>query len=583
MSLPRYDWSIPPKSVEPPPFAAAHGLVASIWPLVALRFPEATRDEASLQRLLAPRLADITPPFEFPGIREAAARLSEAIDGAGDIVVFGDFDADGVTATAILVSTIRSMGGRVRPFIPLRSEGYGLSDAAVARCLDGGVPDLLVTVDCGITAGAALKRFADLGTSIIVTDHHIPDGSLPEGAILAAPHLETVPQQCRDLCGAGVAFTLAAGLVATRFPEKNEAGIAARHRLFSWLDALSIATVADVVSLKGENRTFVTLGLRALNKCPSPGLRQLLLATMDGSDVTERHLGFVLGPHINSAGRMADASLAFELLIAQEQDDARALAIRLKQTNALRKGECAKVDEAAAAQIASPDIFDKEKDGAFVGAGDGWHQGVVGLAAAHAADRLCRPAALVAFSPGGDIGRGSVRGPAGYDVHAALAECAEYLDAFGGHESAAGLSITRDQLAAFRAAFSAACLRQAGATAATPTLDIAARISLGEVNLDLLKAVNSLAPFGEGNEEPVFEIDGLAAKASILGRDVPKGLRLSLSDAAGATLEGLWFGTVDHLQDFRDHSRWDFAATLLPDDYSGRHGVKLKIIDARRA
>lgn len=576
-----YNWNDPPPRLDLPQYAKEQGIPAALWPLLSARFPEVRDSTISLDRILHPKLANITPPFAFPNIRTAAARISRAIDAGEDIVIFGDFDADGVTATAILTSTLRSMGGRVRPFIPLRSEGYGLTDASIARCLADGAPSLLVTVDCGITAGNALAKIAASGIDIIVTDHHIPDGCpLPETAIVAAPHLDGVPPECRFICGAGVAFTLAAGVVATRFPDKNPAGIDARKRLFAWVDALAIATVADVVPLIGENRIFASLGLNRVNSHPSIGLKQLILATMDSHDITERHFGFVLAPHINSAGRMADASLALDLLLSEDPDFAHNLAIRLKQTNFLRKTECARVDNEIGKIIDAGNIFDPNSDGAFVAAGDNWHTGVVGLAAAHASEKFMRPAALISFPGGGDNGRGSVRAPAGYDVHAALSECAGFLTTFGGHECAAGISLERRNLDAFRKAFSEACKRQVGAPSIVMSLEIAAKIEIADVNDSLLAGVAMLAPFGEQNGEPVFEFDGLEAKASILGKDVAKGLRLSLSSKGGQSIEALWFGASDFYPQFRDKCKWNIAATLLADDYAGQHSIKLKVIDA---
>ncbi len=583
MPLPEYVWSKPAAPVEPPDFARQFGFTKELWGLVAGRFPEAASGAEALRRLVEPRLADIANPFDFPGVRSAAEVISAAMDHGGEIVIFGDFDADGVTATAIISSVVGSLGGRVRPFIPFRSEGYGLTDAAVTRCLAGGVPDVLVTVDCGITATESLRRLIDAGARVVVTDHHLPgDAVLPDECVAVAPHFAGVPAPLRHLCGAGVAFTLAAGLVLLRLPEKDSAGISARRALFSWLGALAVATVADVVPLDGENRTIVSLGLKALNSRPSTGLRQLMLATMDSGDIDTRTIGYVIAPHINSAGRMADATLALDLLLADDPDVARNLAVRLKQTNALRKSECARIDAEASAQAESRDIFDPDADGAFVGAADSWHPGVVGLGAARISEKYRRPAALVSFM-GGEIGRGSVRAPAGYDVHAALEECSGLLVTFGGHESAAGLSVRRGDLDAFRRAFSAACLRQAGGVSAAPELEIAGRLAVPRIGTGLLDAVARLAPFGEGNQEPVFEIANVAAKASILGRTVPKGLRLAISDDGGATIDGLWFGAQDLLDEFRRQGRWDFAATLLPDDYSGIRSVKLRIVDARPA
>lgn len=584
-TLPLCKWSTPPDMREPPTFASGRGFDAASWPIVLSRIPEPPESLEDLDRFLSPQLSSLSHPFSFPNVKTAASRISEAIDAGRKITVFGDFDADGVTASAILASTIKSEGGDVSVFIPLRAEGYGLTDAAVERCIRECAPSLVVTVDCGVTARDAILRFSSLGIETIVTDHHLPgDAVLPEGTVVCAPHLDGTPEALRFICGAGVAFELAAGLVVLRHPQRDAAGDAARRRVLSRLDALAVATIADVVPLCGENRLFAALGLRALNTRPGTGLRQLSLATLDSScsEIDTRQVAFILAPHINSAGRMASARTAFELLVEEDPDKARFLAAKLKQTNALRKSECAKVDGAISRAIEEGAGFDQAKDGAVVMAGDGWAAGVIGLAAAHLCERFCRPAVVVSFDENG-IGRGSARAPAGYDIHAALSSCAESLISFGGHESAAGLSVSRDQFEQFRSAFAAACFSQVGATSVSLPLQIDAFLDIPQITAGLAAAIASLAPFGAGNPEPVLAVRNVKVSASFLGRDTAKGLRLVLSDDAGAALEGLWFGAADLAPAFSHPARWDVAGVLLRDDFAGTSSVKLKVIDARPA
>ena len=578
--LPLSDWSAAPLRAAPPPFAIAQGLGELAWGLIAARFPEAAADPDALGRLLSPRLADIGNPFAMPGVRAAADRLAATIDAGGEIVVYGDFDADGVTATAILSDTIRACGGRVRPFLPRRAEGYGLGDPALSRCLEGGLPALLVAVDCGIASVDAARRLLDAGCGVVVADHHVPGDPLPPACVVVAPHLDGTPDGCRHLCGAGVAFLVACGLVATRHPRRDAAGDAARRRLFAWLDALAVATVADVVPLVGLNRLFVTLGLARLNDRPRVGLRQLVLATLSEADADARSLGFILGPHINSAGRMASADIALQLLLAEDVDTAREAAAALKRTNALRKGETARVDGEAAGQVAAGGDFDAESDGAVVVAGEGWHAGVIGLVAAHLCERLSRPAVVCSLAPDGGA-RGSVRAPEGYDAYAALAACAHLLRGFGGHAGAAGVSLDAANLPAFRRAFADACRAQVGAVSVRPSLDIAGWLEPGDIDAALLDALHRLEPFGEGNPEPAWGIRGVSVTASPLGHDESKGLRLALRRDDGIDLQGLWFGGSEFLRAFDAAPRWDVAGTLLADSFGGERTVKLRVVDAR--
>ena len=578
--LPLCDWSEPP----PPPAtvpAFAGGIPPHVWHLIEERFPEAAGSAEALRRLLAPKIADLGHPFDMPGVREASAIILSTISAGGEIVVFGDFDADGVTGTAILSDTLAALGAKVRPFIPLRAEGYGLGDDAVTRCLAGGTPALLVTVDCGLGAVESLGRFLAVGAKVIVTDHHEPGPPLPPDCLVIAPHLPETPPASRHICGAGVAFKLACGLVLAAHPQRDAEGVRARSRVFAWLDALAIATVADVVPLVGDNRTYTALGLARLNDRPRLGLKELILATFETGTVDSRNVGFILAPHLNSAGRMNSAEASLNLLLADDLDTARKCATDLKHTNALRKSETTKVETEAFAAIEAGG-FDDGADAAVVVAGQNWAAGVIGLAAAKLCERYMRPAVVLSIREDGSA-RGSVRAPAGYDAYAALADCNDLLYGFGGHSGAAGLSLSAEMIPAFRRAFCEACLRQTGAVSVRPAVDLAGWLEFGSVDSAFLAALHRLEPFGAGNEEPVWGVRGVTVKATQVGKSERKSLRIAMRREDGFELQGVWFSAGEHERELNAGGRWDVAGTLMEDFRGGETGVKLRVVDARRS
>ncbi len=576
--LPLCDWSEPPPSPMAVP-AFAGDIPPHVWHLIEERFPEAAGSAEAIRRLLAPKIADLGHPFDMPGVREAAALILSTISAGGEIVVFGDFDADGVTATAILSDTIGALGGKVRPFIPLRAEGYGLGDDAVTRCLAGGTPALLVTVDCGLGAIASINRFLAAGTKVVVTDHHQPGEPLPAECLVIAPHLPGTPAPSRHICGAGVAFKLSCGLVLAAHPRRDAEGIQARNRVFAWLDALAIATIADVVPLDGDNRTYTALGLARLNDRPRLGLKELILATFETDTVDSRNVGYILAPHLNSAGRMNSAEASLNLLLADGVDAARTCATELKHTNALRKSETAKVETEAFAAIEAGG-FDESADAAVVVAGENWAAGVIGLAAAKLCERFSRPAVALSIREDGSA-RGSVRAPAGYDAYAALAACADLLDGFGGHSGAAGLSLAAERIPAFRRAFCEACFRQTGAVSVRPVVDLAGWLDFGDVDSAFLKALHRLEPFGPGNEEPVWGVRDVEVTATQVGKGERKSLQLAMRREDGLQLQGIWFSAGELAGEINAGGRWDIAGTILEDFRGADAIVKLRVIDAR--
>lgn len=580
--LPLYEWTTPTAEA-----AVITELAQTLAiPTAAARLL-ATRgwcDPVAAERFLNPRLTDLGDPLAFPGMTAATVRLWQAIDRGESIVVFGDFDADGVTATALLTAALEAFGGQAQPFIPNRlTEGYGLSLAALARF---GVehPDaqLIVTVDCGITAADALRVFRDEGREVIVTDHHVPDAaqSLANACVVINPHLPGTPAGCESLCGAGVAFKLACALWKTGKEAGRAAAITWDPR--TWFDAVAVATVADVVPLLGENRVLVHAGLKRLHVQPSPGLKALLHKSLGTAEpLTSHHLAFLLGPRLNAAGRMCDALLALELLRTRDADEAHALAIRLDQLNAERRQIEETILAEALAQLAAT-APTAAAAGAVVAGGIDWHPGTVGIVAARLNELTGVPAAVVSLRPDGG-GRGSLRANKGYDALAALQCCDAWLDGFGGHRLAAGFEIKPGAFSAFRSAFAAACAAQHPAGAVRAELEIDGWLKPEEVTASLWQTLLRMEPFGEGNRRPRWAMRDvtLAARPRAVGSN---GAHVIFQFVCGDhTFRGIWFRSSHLLETIIAHAggRFDVVFECRLNRYKGAETIEMHVVDLR--
>jgi single-stranded-DNA-specific exonuclease len=578
--LPRFRWQTAAADPDAAAaLAARHGLPPAAATLLAGR----GFDPDSAGAFFSPALSTLGDPGAFPGVEAAGRRLWQAIEAQDLVVVFGDYDADGVTAAAILTAVIRQLGGRAEAFLPDRAaEGYGLTRAALERCLaDHPGARVLVTVDCGIGAAAEVAAAAAAGLTVIVTDHHEPPAALPAAAFAVLnPKLPGTPPGGEHLCGAGVAFKLAHGLVR----QGREAGRPAAAALDAraWLDAVAVATVADVVPLVGENRVLVSAGLDRLRRRPSVGLQALLQrAGVDGGSLTSYHLAFHLGPRLNAAGRMRDAWPAFRLLHAADRDAANALAIELEHLNGERRHVEARILEQAAGQLGTPrpdaDV------GGVVAAGPGWHPGAIGIVAARLAEAWGRPAAVVALDAAG-AGRGSARGVRGYNALAALQAAGDTLAGCGGHRQAAGFHLKAGALEEFRRRFGAACARQRPDGDPRPELRVDAWIAGEEVTPDLWQAIQRLEPFGEGNERPRWGLRNLplAAPPATMGSD---GSHLQMAFGLGARrLRAVWWKMGGLAEAVRCAGpRCDVVAELSQNDWQGRSSLEFQIVDLRPA
>ena len=479
-------------------------------------------EPAAAKAFLNPTPNDLHAPETLPGVPEAADRIVAAVRADRRVTVFGDYDVDGITSTALLVDCLRLAGAPADYVIPNRNDGYGLNVAAIERLHAEDPRRLVVTVDCGITSIAEAKRAGELGLELIVTDHHTPGDALPDAAVVVHPRrpdAET-PYAFGELCGAGVAFKLA-WAVAKRLGDGDRVNERFKHWLIRALGLTALATVADMVPLTGENRTFVHCGLRSLYHHAPPGLRALLTVSgiEEGRPITAEDVGFKLGPRINAAGRLDQASLAVDLLLSDDPKRTAQLADYLNTLNETRKKTEAEVVKAAKKQAV--DEGWAERPGLALASAD-WHAGVVGIAAGRIAEKFDTPSVVIAFGHGGDpdLGAGSARSRPGFDLHACLGRCAEHLETYGGHTMAAGLKVRRENLEAFREAFAADVAERFSPEAADARVD--AEVRLADCTLHAVKELDeTLGPFGKSNRRPVFVATGvtLEGEPRTMGRD----------------------------------------------------------------
>jgi single-stranded-DNA-specific exonuclease len=470
--------------------------------------------------------ADRHPLDAFGGLREAAARILAHVERRSRITVHGDYDVDGVAATAVLVRALRTLGADVDWYLPSRiDDGYGLAAATVDRLAARG-SDLLVTVDCAITAVEEVAAARRAGLDVVVTDHHSPraDGALP-GAPIVHPRLGGNP--CPDLCATAVAHKLAQALLEAA---GDDPALADED-----LDLVALATVADVVPLLGENRRLVREGLRALARTRKPGLRALMeVARVDPGAVDATAIGFRLAPRINAAGRLHRADAGLELLLTEDPARAKAIAAELDAVNAERRDVETRILFAAEAQVA-----EHGPAAAYVLAAEDWHPGVIGIVAARIAERHHRPAVLIALD--GDQGAGSGRSIPAFDLLGGLTAAGRHLERYGGHRAAAGLTVARDRVDAFREAFADHAADVLAPEDLVPELWIDAIAPGDRLTLQLAEELERLAPFGQGNP-PVSLLVPAAHLAD--PRALGEGRHVAFAlHAGGATSRCVQFGS----------------------------------------
>jgi len=527
-------------------------------------------DEAS--RFMNPTLEQLYDPFRLAGLECAADRLSQAISKRERIAVHGDYDVDGITSTVILRRALELLGADVGHFIPERlTDGYGLQPGTIDRLHAEGVK-LVVSVDCGIRAPEAARRARQLGVDLIITDHHEPDDELPDACAVVNPKRHDCSYPDKNLAGVGVALKLVQALC-------GRAGKSA------WLPAFvkiaAIGTLADVVPLVGENRIIAKLGLQMLTKGPHKvGLRALLEAAgLSGKTIDSYHIGFMVAPRINAAGRMSTPDIATRLLLASDEgmaEEAKALAEQLEGENTRRRLEDQDI-LARAKKIVETDPEIGSRSVLVVG-GEGWHRGVIGIVASKLVDAFYRPAIVLSLD--GEIAHGSCRSITGFNMLACLESCAPLMKRFGGHKAAAGLQIETARIKEFRAAVNEHADAILGPDDLRPSLWLDGPLAFHDINERVMAEFAALAPFGPGNPRPKFHTGGVAI---VDGPRVLKERHLKMSvKQNGRVLRAIQWNAAEREPNLTAKKDGvEIAYTIEENEYQGTKYVELRLEDFR--
>ena len=509
-------------------------------------------------------------PFLLRDMEKAVERISRAIREQETVAVYGDYDVDGITATCLLTQFLRTLGGQVVSYIPDRTEeGYGLNNHAIDALARQGVT-LIVTVDCGITAAQEVEYARALGVDVVITDHHQCKEVLPQAVAVVDPRRPDCSYPFPDLAGVGVALKLALALTA---PDQRS------QVLLDYGELAAIGTVADVMLLQGENRALVHLGLKRLADCSRPGLQALLreAGCPRGQVPTTVTIGYGLAPRINAAGRMEQAGTALELLLTQDPQRGQELAQELCQLNRLRQAIELEIFQHCDQLLTHTPALSAP---VIVLAGEGWHQGVIGIVASRLAEKYACPAFMISLD--GDKGKGSCRSFGGFNLFGALERCAPLLDSYGGHELAAGFSIRRDNIPAFRAALCQLVEEFAGHQPMESSLDVDCEIPhCSLLSTQDVESLSLLEPFGSGNPKPVFLLRSVCVLSHT---DVGGGRHLKLKlRRDGVVMDAIFFSANTAACGIENGQRLDIAFTLQINQFRGNRTVQLQLCDLRPA
>jgi len=554
------------------------GLSEDTGRLLASRLPGPTVESA--RAFLQPSLTHLHDPWQLADMPRAVDRLVTAVRNRERTVVYGDYDTDGVTACALLLRAFQALGLEAQSYLPHRvEEGYGLSEAFVRKALREGV-QVVVTVDCGVSDLPQVRALQEGGVDVIVTDHHEPGSDLPPAYAVVDPKRPESVYPFRDLAGVGVAFKLAWALFE-RVCGKRKIRPELRRTLLGVLPHVAIGTITDVAPLVGENRVYVAQGLRALRATKDPGLRALLeVASLAGKPVTTRDVSFRMGPRINAAGRMQDANLALDLLMAADPATARRSAAALDRENTNRQRLCQAIYEEALDRVRSETDLDATIPVVVVG--DQWHEGVIGIVASRLVEEFGRPSVVIALSEDRVWAKGSARSIPGLHLYQAMSRSRQRFESFGGHEMAAGFSLVRDQIEPFRQELHQECRRQVVEGRLTPELVIDLDVHLRRLSESFAREVDLLAPFGAGNEAPLFlsRHVKVAGRPQVLGS---AGRHFSFfASQEQVAFRALVFDQIQWLERMeRGTEYWDIVYRLALNDYYAPPRLELHVVDMR--
>lgn len=529
------------------------------------------KDAAAIQNFIQISPAEIHDPFRFKDMSRAVALIEEAIHQQEKILIYGDYDVDGITATSLLYLYLKSKTVHVAYYIPDRmEEGYGLNDQAVSWAHREGY-QLIITVDCGISAGQETEKAHSLGMKVIITDHHTPPEQLPRAEAIINPKIRSDGYPYPDLAGVGVAWKLAQALEihAGGAQEKN------KPVLEAYLDLVALGTIADVVPLMGENRVMVSMGLKAITASHRPGIKALLAVTgLQHKMVSSGQVGFILAPRLNAVGRLSQGSLAVKLLTGTEYEACLSQAHQLEEMNTQRQEVEGEILQQALKMI--EETVDLEKDFVIVLAAENWHPGVIGIVSSRLAEKFYRP--VVLFAVEGETAKGSARSIDGLDIYLAFSQCRDFLIQFGGHKMAAGVKIKTENLNAFREALNRYISGVIGRDSLVPSVRIDLELGANGREKVYIEDIEKLSPYGPGNAQPVFVYRDLRViEAKAVGNMQSHLKMVFASDQY--ILEGIGFNLSHHLSWLNTYGKVDVVVTLEKNHWNGWEKVQLVIRD----
>ena len=564
--------------------------------IARLLFRKGFRSTDEVQTFLRPRLSSLSDPFLLPQMREAVTRILGALDSHERVVLFGDYDVDGVTSLALLAEMLRGYGATPELFLPLRmEEGYGLSRESVDRCLEQYRPQLLIAIDCGTASAGEIADLKNRGVDVIVLDHHQPKSQLPDCVAIVNPKIarEADNPVCRSqygsmsnsrrqdclrhsgspfhyLCSVGIVFKLCHALLKTRpLPDFD---------LKSKLDLVALGTVADIVPLVEENRLLVQRGAIEIGRTSRVGLRKLMQVAGVRPPILPEDIGYRLGPRLNAAGRLSTAEKSLRLLLTKDEDEAAALATELDQQNRARQEVEKEILAAAIGTIEKQ--FDAARDAAIVAGARGWHPGVLGIVASRIARKYHRPTIVIGFDDNG-LGKGSGRSIDGLNLVDALTRCASRdcgIEKFGGHEMAAGLTLHEDNFPKFAEAFCSTARELLSEEALQRSLRLDHELPFTNINVEFLRWHELLQPFGNGNQQPLFfarAVEPVGAPRVSNEKHLIFRLRQGKRDRRAVYFDG----AANEIP----APPWDVAFRIGVDEYGGETLVSMRIEGLRAA
>lgn len=518
-----------------------------------------------VQSFLRPRLKSLSDPFLLPNMEKAVSRILAAVDRQERIVLFGDYDVDGVTSLALLAETLRAYRAKPDLFLPMRmEEGYGLSRESVERCVGQHRPQLLIALDCGTSSSVEIADLCRRGVDVVVVDHHEPKSEIPECAAIVNPKIDPA-SAFHYLCTVGIVFKLCHALLKTRPIEFD---------LKSRLDLVALGTVADIVPLSGENRTLVQRGAVEIARSARPGLKKLIEVSGVKPPIMTDDIGYRLGPRLNAAGRLSTAEKSLQLLLTRDEREAQELAEFLDKQNRERQEVEKQIFAAVEEKIAKE--FDSSRDPAIVVWSRGWHAGVLGIVASRITHKYHRPAIVIGFDENG-LGKGSGRSIEGLNLVQALTRCAEKLQKYGGHEMAAGLAIHENDVERFAEQFRAVARELLSDEDLQHRLRLDHEISFAELNFDFLGWHEMLQPFGNGNPQPLFFARGI--DAPVAPRVVGENHLSLVLRQQNYQRRAIFFGAA--LTSLPPQP-WDVAFRIRQDEYQGDKRLEMRV-EALRA